>query len=216
MTGTGSGFQLRAGNGNIVTWPHDGDYYEFWVDGSADGRFTIPNVRPGTYVLRAFAKGVLGEYDRTAKITVEAGKKIDLGKLDWQPVRFGKQIWEIGYPDRTADKFFKGDGANYWLWGWGLRYSRTLPQRHHLHHRQEQLPQGLVLPGGAALHHHRMAESRCQGPLQPALRLGSNPSYYRGPVAAVGPRAGHHMDCQVQHAEGLAGYGSPAYRAGWG
>jgi len=125
--GSGTGFQLRPGNGNIVTWPHDGNYYEFWSDGSADGRFTIANVTPGTYVLRAFANGVLGEYDRTAKVTVEAGKKLDLGKLDWQPVRYGKQIWEIGYPDRTGDKYFKGDGANYWLWGWGLRYAGLFP-----------------------------------------------------------------------------------------
>jgi len=125
--GAGSGYQLRAGNGNIVTWPHDGDYYEFWVNGSADGRFTIPNVRPGTYVLRAFANGVLGEFDRTAKVTVEAGKKIDLGRINWQPVRYGRQIWEIGYPDRTGDKFFKGDGANYWLWGWPLRYAGLFP-----------------------------------------------------------------------------------------
>jgi rhamnogalacturonan endolyase len=125
--GSGEGFQLRPGNGNIVTWPHDGNYYEFWADGSADGRFTIPNVRPGTYVLRAFANGVLGEYDRTAKVTVEAGKTVNLGKLDWQPARYGKQIWEIGYPDRTGDKFLKGDGANYWLWGWGLRYAGLFP-----------------------------------------------------------------------------------------
>jgi rhamnogalacturonan endolyase len=132
--GTGTGFQTRAGNGNIVTWPHDGDFYQFWTDGAADGRFTIPNVRPGTYTLRAFANGVLGEFAK-ADITVEAGKKIDLGKLDWQPVRFGKQVWEIGYPDRTGDKFFKGDGANYWLWGWPLRYGDLFPQRRHLYHR---------------------------------------------------------------------------------
>jgi rhamnogalacturonan endolyase len=125
--GSGEGYQLRPGNGNIVTWPHDGIHYEFWTDGSADGKFTIPNVRSGTYVLRAFANGVLGEYDRTAKVTVEAGKTVDLGKIEWQPVRYGKQIWEIGYPDRTAGKFFKGDGANYWLWGWGLRYSGLFP-----------------------------------------------------------------------------------------
>jgi len=117
----------RAGNGNIVTWPHDGKNYQFWVVGTTDGRFTIPNVRPGTYVLRAFANGVLGEFDRTAKVTVEAGKTVDLGKLEWQPVRYGKQIWEIGYPDRTGDKFFKGDSDNYWLWGWGLRYSGLFP-----------------------------------------------------------------------------------------
>jgi rhamnogalacturonan endolyase len=124
--GTGSAYEQRGGNGNIVTWAHDGDYYQFWTDGSEDGRFTIPNVRPGKYTLHAFADGVLGEYAKT-NITVEAGKKIDLGKLDWQPVRFGKQIWDIGYPDRTADKFFKGDPANYWLWGWGLRYSGLFP-----------------------------------------------------------------------------------------
>jgi rhamnogalacturonan endolyase len=124
--GAGAGYQTRGGNGNIVTWAHDGDYYQFWTDGAADGKFTIANVRPGKYTLHAFADGVLGEYAK-ADITVEAGKKIDLGKLDWQPVRFGKQIWEIGYPDRTSDKFLKGDGANYWLWGWPLRYAGLFP-----------------------------------------------------------------------------------------
>ena len=118
----------RAGNGNIVTWPHDGEHYQFWTEGTDDGRFTIVNVRPGTYTLRAFANGVLGEYNRTAQVTVEAGKTVDLGKLDWQPVRYGKQVWEIGYPDRTGDKFFKGDADNYWLWGWGLRYSGLFPK----------------------------------------------------------------------------------------
>jgi rhamnogalacturonan endolyase len=117
----------RAGNGNIVTWPHDGEHYQFWTEGTEDGRFTVANVRPGTYTLRAFANGVLGEYDKTAEVTVEAGKTVDLGKLDWQPVRYGRQVWEIGYPDRTGDKFFKGDGDNYWLWGWGLRYSGLFP-----------------------------------------------------------------------------------------
>jgi rhamnogalacturonan endolyase len=125
--GAGSGgFQGRAGNGNIVTWPHDGNYYQFWTEGTADGRFTIANVRPGSYTLHAFANGVLGEYAK-ADITVEAGKSVNLGKLDWQPVRYGKQVWEIGYPDRTGDKFFKGDAANYWLWGWGLRYAGLFP-----------------------------------------------------------------------------------------
>ena len=124
--GSESGYTLLAGNGPIVTWPHDGNFYQFWSEGGSGRNFTIPNVRPGTYTLHAFANGVLGEYAK-ADITVEAGKKIDLGKLDWQPVRYGKQIWEIGYPDRKADKFFKGDPDNYWLWGWGLRYSLLFP-----------------------------------------------------------------------------------------
>ncbi len=110
----------------MVDWAHDAKFYQFWNDGSDDGRFTIVNVRPGAYTLHAFADGVLGEFAQ-AGITVEAGKSLDLGKIDWQPVRFGKQVWEIGYPDRTGGKFYKGDGQNYWLWGWCLRYGDLFP-----------------------------------------------------------------------------------------
>jgi rhamnogalacturonan endolyase len=123
-TGGGGGFAQRSGNGNLVTWQHDGNYYQFWNNGTEDGKFTITNVRPGTYTLHAFANGVLGEFAQT-NITVEAGKDLDLGKLDWKPVRDGKQIWEIGYTDRTGDKFFKGD--QYWRWGWGMRYALLFP-----------------------------------------------------------------------------------------
>ncbi len=122
----GRRFNTRSGNGNLVTWDHDGNYYQFWTDGSPNGKFTLSNVRPGTYTLHAFADGVLGEFAAT-NITVAAGKSLDLGKLDWKPVRYGRQVWEIGYPDRTGGKFFKGDGADYWLWGWPLRYALLFP-----------------------------------------------------------------------------------------
>lgn len=124
--GNDSGFVRRSGNGNTITWDHDGNYYQFWSNGSEDGSFTIPNVRPGTYTLHAFADGVLGEFAK-ADITVEAGKTLDLGAIEWKPVRYGKQVWEIGYPDRTGGKFFKGDGANYWRWGWDFRYALLFP-----------------------------------------------------------------------------------------
>ena len=120
------GFVQRSGNGSLVTWEHDGNYYQFWNDGSDDGKFTITNVRPGTYTLHAFADGVLGEFAQTS-ITVAAGQNLDLGKLNWKPVRYGKQVWEIGYPDRTGGKFYKGDPANYWLWGWPVRYGDLFP-----------------------------------------------------------------------------------------
>jgi rhamnogalacturonan endolyase len=125
-TGGGGAFALRGGNGNLVTWNHDSKYYEFWSKGSDDGKFSIENVRPGSYTLHAFADGVLGEFAQ-ANITVAAGQKLDLGKIDWQPVRYGTQLWDIGYPDRTGSKFLKGDGANYWLWGWPLRYALLFP-----------------------------------------------------------------------------------------
>jgi rhamnogalacturonan endolyase len=105
---------------------HDARYYQFWSDGRANGKFTIPSIRPGTYTLHAIADGVLGEFIQT-NIVVEAGKPLDLGKLDWKPVRFGRQLWDIGYPDRTGGKFSKGDGPNFWLWGWNLRYALLFP-----------------------------------------------------------------------------------------
>ncbi|MGD1086540.1 MAG: polysaccharide lyase family protein [Verrucomicrobiota bacterium] len=126
FNGPGGAFAQRSGNGNLVTWEHDANYYQFWTVGSEDGTFSIPNVLPGTYTLHAFADGVLGEYTNY-NITVAAGKPLSLGNLDWKPVRYGKQIWEIGYPDRTGGKFFKGDGSNYWLWGWCVRYPLLFP-----------------------------------------------------------------------------------------
>jgi rhamnogalacturonan endolyase len=105
---------------------HNASGYQFWSDASADGRFNLTKVRAGNYTLHAEATGVLGDFAQ-ADITVAPGKTVDLGKLVWKPVRYGKQVWEIGYPDRTGDKFFKGDGANNWLWGWNLRYALLFP-----------------------------------------------------------------------------------------
>jgi rhamnogalacturonan endolyase len=123
--GTGGGGGAVGGT-RMVDWAHDAKFYQFWNDGSEDGRFTITNVRPGSYTLHAFADGVLGEFSQ-ANITVAAGKTLDLGRIDWKPVRYGKQVWEIGYPNRTGGKFYKGDGANYWLWGWCVRYGELFP-----------------------------------------------------------------------------------------
>ncbi|MDP9051943.1 MAG: polysaccharide lyase family protein [Acidobacteriota bacterium] len=105
---------------------HDARYYQYFNDGTDDGKFTITKVRPGSYTLHATADGVLGDFAQ-ANVTVVAGQTIDLGKLVWKPVRFGKQVWEIGYPDRAADDFLKGDGQNVWLWGWNLRYALLFP-----------------------------------------------------------------------------------------
>jgi rhamnogalacturonan endolyase len=120
------GFGAYTPNPDAGSWIHDARFYQFFTDGSDDGKFTIPKVIPGHYTLHATADGILGDYAK-ADITVEPGKTIDLGKLDWKPVRFGRQLWEIGYPDRAADEFFKGDGKNYWLWGWDLRYALLFP-----------------------------------------------------------------------------------------
>jgi rhamnogalacturonan endolyase len=115
----------RFGLPLTVDWQNDAKSYEFWVRGNADGKFSIPNVRPGTYTLHAITDGILGEYV-LSNVTVSAGGTLDLGQLDWQPVRYGRQLWEIGIPNRSAREFFKGDDYDHW--GWYTRYPRLFPQ----------------------------------------------------------------------------------------
>jgi len=107
-----------------VDWQKDAKHYEFWVRGDADGHFVIPKIRPGTYELHAIADGVLGEFSKQ-NIVVKEGGKIELGKLDWRPVRYGKQLWDIGVPNRFASEFLDGD--HFWHWGWYLQYAKFFP-----------------------------------------------------------------------------------------
>ncbi len=108
-----------------VNWQNDAKHYQFWTEAAADGTFIIPNIRPGIYQLHAVADGILGAYDATTTLTIKAGEKIDLGTLDWKPVRYGKQIFEIGTPNRSAKEFFKGD--DHWHWGMYIEYAKLFP-----------------------------------------------------------------------------------------
>jgi rhamnogalacturonan endolyase len=107
-----------------ITWQTDSKHYEFWVHADETGAFSIQAVRAGMYTLHAIADGVLGEYAQ-ANVTIEAGKDLDLGKITWTPVRRGKQVWEIGYPNRSGAEFFKGD--DYFHDGMGMEYALLFP-----------------------------------------------------------------------------------------
>ncbi|MDR1381146.1 MAG: hypothetical protein LBJ47_06665, partial [Tannerella sp.] len=89
-------------------WQRDAKFYQFWTKGNADGTFGIANVRPGKYTLYAFTDGVLGEFVQ-AGVTVEPGKALELGELNWTPVRKGRMLWEIGTPNRNASEFFMAE-----------------------------------------------------------------------------------------------------------
>ncbi|HVX83515.1 MAG TPA: polysaccharide lyase family 4 protein [Phycisphaerae bacterium] len=114
------------GGQRMITWQTDAKHYEFWDTFSAhDGKFSIPNVRPGSYTLYAFADGVLGEFTKANVTIPEGGKPIDLGTLDWKPVRHGKQLWDIGIPNRTATEFAGAD--HYFAMDIGLQYPKLFP-----------------------------------------------------------------------------------------
>lgn len=115
---------FRGGFPAEVDWQRDAKYYQFWITASANGKFTIPNVRPGQYTLRAIADGVIGEFAVT-NLTIGSGETKALGTLLWQPKRFGRTLWQIGVPDRTAREFRHGD--HYWQWGLYFNYPKEFP-----------------------------------------------------------------------------------------
>ena len=119
---------LAYPDGDRVTWQNDAKHYEFWIQGDADGHFRIPNVRPGTYQLHAIADGILGEFAKS-DVTVQPGQPLDLGALEWKPVHYGRQLWEIGIPNRNASEFLEGN--DYWHWGNYLLYAKLFPQDVH-------------------------------------------------------------------------------------
>jgi len=107
-----------------IDWQTDGKHYQYWTRADATGAFTIPNARPGKYVLYAFNNGILGDFSH-ADVSVTAGQTLNLGTLTWTPVRYGRQVWEIGIPDRSASEFRHGNQP--WVWGLYNLYPREFP-----------------------------------------------------------------------------------------
>ena len=100
---------LGQPGGDLYT---QGSDYLFSARANAFGEFDIPNVRPGTYSLYAFADaGRIGNV--TDQLEVDgigvAGPSVDLGTLTWSPPRSGRVLWRIGTADRTASEFRLGD-----------------------------------------------------------------------------------------------------------
>jgi rhamnogalacturonan endolyase len=121
----GSGFGFRRGGfPPFVDWQRDAKFYQYWSRADANGELVIPHIRAGTYTLHAIADGVLGEFTLT-NLTVAAGEKKTLGRLEWVPRRYGRTVWQIGVPDRTAREFRHGD--HYWQWGLYFDYPKEFP-----------------------------------------------------------------------------------------
>lgn len=132
LTAKDTWYSTPTGRTARVDWQLDGKHYQYWQKAEATGAFVIPHVRPGRYELRAIADNVLGEFV-CSDIDVRSGERVELGKMVWTPLRFGAQVWEIGYPNRTADKF--RHGADYWHWGFPALYDKEFPED--LHYRVE-------------------------------------------------------------------------------
>ncbi len=94
-----------------------GSDYIFSTQADGSGNFSIPEVRPETYSLYAYANGgstaggavgsVTDQYERD-NINV-SGATVNLGALTWSPPQYTNSLWQIGTADRKADEFNLGN-----------------------------------------------------------------------------------------------------------
>lgn len=90
--------------------------HQIWVPADKDGRFSFTNILPGTYVMHVYCDGQFGEA-LSDGVQVSPGRTLDLGKITWQPRRYGWVAWQLAAPDRTAAKFLHGSDPSRWgLW----------------------------------------------------------------------------------------------------
>lgn len=94
-----------------VDFQTDTKAYVYSARADGEGNFTIRGVRPGTYTLTSFADGVLGEY-KQENVTVGTATPLNLGTINWTLPVYGKLLWQIGTPDRSAGEFHVYGGDN--------------------------------------------------------------------------------------------------------
>jgi len=119
--GGGGGGRGGAGAGAApdrasVLYNQSGDYI-FYVKADADGKFTLPAVRPGTYTLYAWqTQGPITQSLAKDGVVV-AGDTLDLGDVAWDPPWHPNLLWQIGKADRLAGEFKFGDQprASQWM-----------------------------------------------------------------------------------------------------
>ncbi len=105
-------------------WPLQGKGYEFWTRTDAQGRFTIPKVRPGQYTLYAVGANQFEQFAQN-DVLVQPEQATNLGALKWQMTTHGEALWQIGTPDRSAQDFRDGKDARHFANY--LRYAANFP-----------------------------------------------------------------------------------------
>ena len=98
-----------------ILYNQAGDYI-FYVKADANGKFTLPAVRPGTYTLYAWqTQGPITQSFARDGVVV-TGDTLDLGDVAWDPPWHPHLLWQIGKADRMAGEFKFGDQPRTSQW----------------------------------------------------------------------------------------------------
>jgi len=113
--GRGGANNGAAADRASIIYNQSGDYI-YSVKADADGKFTLPYVRPGTYTLYAWqTQGPITQSLAKDNVVV-SGNSLDLGAVDWDPPYHPNLIWQIGKADRMAGEFKFGDQPRTSQW----------------------------------------------------------------------------------------------------
>jgi rhamnogalacturonan endolyase len=91
--------------------------YIYYAKADAQGNFSLPAVRPGTYTLYAWqTQGPITQSLARDGVEVTAGS-VDLGTVAWDPPYHPHLLFQIGAADRMADEFKFGSAlrTNQWV-----------------------------------------------------------------------------------------------------
>lgn len=118
----------------------NGYWYANYTDRA--GRFVIQHVIAGEYEIHVFKNGTFGNYTHPKLVTAKGKAQIDVGRIEWTPVRYGVTLWSIGRPDLDSREF--GQGYLAQTWGMWARFFRYFPKGVNYHvnmnqtHQQQQ------------------------------------------------------------------------------
>ncbi|MDD6119955.1 MAG: polysaccharide lyase family protein [Selenomonadaceae bacterium] len=114
------GNQAAAGAQIVLAKPgydyyHDRSDYVFAAVADQKGRFSVPAVRPGNYVLQAYMQGGSVTDTFVSQPFAVGDKGAELKTLTWQPPQ-QRVLWQIGTADHRADEFVYGGAERNYIW----------------------------------------------------------------------------------------------------
>lgn len=113
--GGGRGGPVGVPDRATTIYNQGGDYI-FYVKADANGKFSLPHVRPGTYTLYAWqTEGPVTQSFAKDGIEVK-GDTLDLGTLEWDAPYHPNLLFQVGKADRMAGEFKFGSvpRTNQW------------------------------------------------------------------------------------------------------
>ncbi|KAH8167182.1 polysaccharide lyase superfamily 4 [Xylaria polymorpha] len=79
---------------------------QYWTDVGPSGSVEIPMVKAGTYRMTVFANNIFGFFIQDDVVVSATATP---SAFEWRPESAGKEVWRIGFPDKSAGEYKHGN-----------------------------------------------------------------------------------------------------------